>query len=134
MPALFNILADNPNPEDQWKSIRFPIDIDTSQYEPQKSIKVYMRKSLPLVYSKSALSVYSIAETSEQEVDQTLKNKNTITLNCTVVFWTQCMSTSKCSKSCQSMGASSFRWFHNGCCECVGSDCINYGINESRYN
>lgn len=24
------------------------------------------------------------------------------------------------------------RWFHDGCCECVGSTCINYGINESR--
>lgn len=24
------------------------------------------------------------------------------------------------------------RWFHDGCCECVGSKCINYGINESR--
>lgn len=25
-----------------------------------------------------------------------------------------------------------FRWFHDGCCECVGSTCINYGINDSR--
>lgn len=25
-----------------------------------------------------------------------------------------------------------FRWFHDGCCECVGSTCINYGVNESR--
>lgn len=24
------------------------------------------------------------------------------------------------------------RWFHDGCCECVGSTCINYGVNESR--
>lgn len=23
-------------------------------------------------------------------------------------------------------------WFHDGCCECVGSTCINYGINDSR--
>lgn len=30
------------------------------------------------------------------------------------------------------MGASSYRWFHDGCCECVGSTCVNYGINESR--
>lgn len=26
----------------------------------------------------------------------------------------------------------SCRWFHDGCCECVGHTCINYGINESR--
>ncbi len=25
-----------------------------------------------------------------------------------------------------------FRWFHDGCCECVGHQCINYGINQSR--
>lgn len=24
------------------------------------------------------------------------------------------------------------RWFFDGCCECVGSTCINYGVNESR--
>lgn len=44
----------------------------------------------------------------------------------------QCMSYSKCKSMCQSMGATSFRWFHDGCCECVGEHCINYGINESR--
>lgn len=32
-----------------------------------------------------------------------------------------------------SMGAKSYRWFHDGCCECVGDRCMNYGINESRY-
>ncbi|XP_030751462.1 LOW QUALITY PROTEIN: protein twisted gastrulation-like [Sitophilus oryzae] len=47
-------------------------------------------------------------------------------------FWAQCMSWTKCKSSCQSMGAESFRWFHDGCCECVGDKCINYGINESR--
>lgn len=25
-----------------------------------------------------------------------------------------------------------FSWFHDGCCECVGDKCLNYGINESR--
>lgn len=25
-----------------------------------------------------------------------------------------------------------FRWFHDGCCQCVGSLCVNYGLNESR--
>jgi hypothetical protein len=29
------------------------------------------------------------------------------------------------------MGANSYRWFHDGCCECVGT-CYNYGINDSR--
>lgn len=25
-----------------------------------------------------------------------------------------------------------YSWFHDGCCECVGSTCLNYGVNESR--
>ena len=56
-----------------------------------------------------------------------------VTLNCTVAYLTQCRSWGKCSFSCQTMGASSVRWFHNGCCECIGSTCINFGINESRW-
>lgn len=24
------------------------------------------------------------------------------------------------------------RWFFDGCCECVGSTCINYGLKDSR--
>ena len=58
--------------------------------------------------------------------------KDLITVNCTVAYMSQCMSWNKCKASCISMGASSYRWFHDGCCECVGHTCINYGINESR--
>lgn len=28
--------------------------------------------------------------------------------------------------------SSSSRWFQDGCCECVGHTCFNYGITESR--
>ena len=30
------------------------------------------------------------------------------------------------------MGASQYRWFPDACCECVGHNCKNYGINDSR--
>ena len=30
------------------------------------------------------------------------------------------------------MGAASYRWFNDGCCECIGHHCINYGLNEAR--
>ncbi|XP_068153370.1 protein twisted gastrulation-like [Drosophila tropicalis] len=53
-------------------------------------------------------------------------------LNCTVIYMNSCIRSSKCEQHCESMGASSYRWFHDGCCECVGSNCLNYGINESR--
>ncbi|KAG1689923.1 Protein twisted gastrulation [Nymphon striatum] len=55
-----------------------------------------------------------------------------VELNCTVAYMSKCLSWNKCKASCLSMGASSYRWFHDGCCECVGHKCINYGIGESR--
>ena len=60
-------------------------------------------------------------------------------VNCTAAYLTQCRSWLKCSDACRSMGASSFRWLHNGCCECIGSTLddtlgtlCSSGINESR--
>jgi len=53
-------------------------------------------------------------------------------VNCTVAFMSMCMPWEKCKRSCVSMGAISYRWFHDGCCECVGTHCLNYGINDSR--
>lgn len=68
-------------------------------------------------------------ENSAQEV---APMKDVITLNCSVVYMSHCLSWNKCKASCMSMGAKSYRWFHDGCCECVGDRCMNYGINESR--
>ncbi|KAG7156986.1 twisted gastrulation-like [Homarus americanus] len=55
-----------------------------------------------------------------------------VTVNCTVMYMSQCMSGSKCKATCTTTGATAYRWFFDGCCECVGSPCINYGVNESR--
>lgn len=65
--------------------------------------------------------------------DVTEPKSNIVTVNCTVAYQSQCMSWNKCKHHCQTMGSSSYRWFHDGCCECIGDTCINYGINESRY-
>ena len=43
-----------------------------------------------------------------------------------------CMPFNKCKSSCSSMGASAYRWFHDGCCQCVGPNCINFGLSESK--
>lgn len=71
-----------------------------------------------------------LSDTADEEIHP-LK-PNVMTVNCTVAFMAQCNSWNKCRASCQSMGATSYRWFHDGCCECIGDTCINYGINESR--
>lgn len=51
---------------------------------------------------------------------------------CVVAFINKQLSMSQCKHYCRSMGASSFRWFHEGCCECVGKFCIHYGINKPK--
>ncbi|KAH8302265.1 hypothetical protein KR044_004551 [Drosophila immigrans] len=55
-----------------------------------------------------------------------------IARNCTVLYLEQCTSWNKCRQTCYKTGATSYRWFHDGCCECVGGYCPSYGINESR--
>merc|ERR1712029_262506 len=67
-----------------------------------------------------------------EDLNTVIEVDNKVTVNCSVAYMAQCMSWNKCKASCTSMGASSYRWFHDGCCECVGSQCINYGINQSR--
>ncbi|KAJ8969498.1 hypothetical protein NQ314_001723 [Rhamnusium bicolor] len=110
VPALFDVLTELPDPHNRWNSTLFPVDIDISQYEAKKDFKLHMQGA-------------------EQDV---VPKQNIITFNCTVAFWSQCMSWTKCKSSCQSMGATSYRWFHDGCCECIGQNCINFGIDESR--
>lgn len=51
-------------------------------------------------------------------------------LKCTVAFINKHLSMTKCRLFCTSMGASVYRWFHNGCCECVGRNCVRYGIDK----
>lgn len=110
IPALFSVLTESPDSLNRWNIETFPLHIEHGQYA-YKEMKVRMLSA-------------------EQEVVPT--KHHVISLNCTVAFWSQCMSWTKCKNNCQSMGASSYRWFHDGCCECIGQYCINYGINESR--
>ncbi|KAL1116960.1 hypothetical protein AAG570_004288 [Ranatra chinensis] len=117
IPTLFDVLTSDPDTDRRWITFTYPVDFDLAMFKPQleKEIKYKTHNGL--------------AESAEQEVDPV----NMITLNCSVAYLSQCMSWNKCKGSCLSMGAASYRWFHDGCCECVGDKCINYGINESRY-
>ena len=63
-----------------------------------------------------------------------LAKDDLVTVNCSVVYLRECISASKCKNHCSSMGATSGRWFEDGCCQCIGHNCGvgAYGINESR--
>ena len=101
---MFQALTDQDDAQGRWSVVTFPIDLDMTSFMPA---------------SKTPAMSSSLEESK-------------VTVNCSVAYMAQCMSWNKCKASCRSMGATSYRWFHDGCCECVGSQCINNGINESR--
>ncbi|KAM7358548.1 protein twisted gastrulation-like [Cochliomyia hominivorax] len=106
VPELFDVLVSSPADELEysWNIFTFPVNLATNL----KTNKIY----------DSNMDLNEVKEES--------------TVNCTVVYFDHCISWNKCRQSCRSTGASSYRWFHDGCCECVGSTCLNYGVNESR--
>ncbi|XP_037823055.1 protein twisted gastrulation isoform X1 [Lucilia sericata] len=117
VPELFNVLVSSPSDDVDynWNIFTFQVDFDTVLSGPK------LEKD------------FNYFRTNDKNLDEALKERdNMITVNCTVIYLDQCTSWNKCRQSCQSTGASSYRWFHDGCCECVGSTCINYGVNESR--
>ncbi|XP_067004003.1 protein twisted gastrulation [Anabrus simplex] len=110
IPSLFAALTADVDP--RWQTITFPVDANLMAFLPKPEKEVKYRT---------------------QSADQDLVlGKNSTSENCTVVYMNQCSTWNKCMETCETMGSASYRWFHDGCCECVGSYCINYGINESR--
>lgn len=111
-PTLFQALTDQDDSQGRWSVFTFPIDIDMSAFMP-----INKKVVVPVV---------------AEDLNTVIEVDNKVTVNCSVAYMAQCMSWNKCKASCNSMGATSYRWFHDGCCECVGNQCINYGINQSR--
>lgn len=115
IPGLFKALTEDisvsDNDDDEWSVFTFPVDVD---------------------WKTDAADLPFSVPKQELDAPTELKEYITGTINCTVVFMKQCLSWNKCKANCQSMGAMSYRWFHDGCCECVGSTCLNYGINNNR--
>lgn len=112
IPQLFQALTTEADSQKRWSIVTFPVDINQAAFLPTKKKDIVMDAA--------------------QAQQSTIPDDSLVTVNCTVAYMAQCMSWNKCKASCTSMGASSYRWFHDGCCECVGHQCINYGINQSR--
>ncbi|XP_030379739.1 protein twisted gastrulation [Scaptodrosophila lebanonensis] len=103
VPELFDTIT--AEDDDQWTTIRFP-----------------MRAGLKR----------RMEEGNDSYAMDVIGHKPAASVNCTVIYINTCIRSHKCKQQCESMGANSYRWFHDGCCECVGANCLNYGINESR--
>lgn len=84
------------------------------------------------LWDKLTFEVDDYKKKAPVHVQDTLAEPQFVTFNCTVAFLKNEIGDRKCEKSCMSMGASSYRWFNNGCCECVGHGCLKYGVNEPR--
>ncbi|XP_033228567.1 twisted gastrulation protein homolog 1-A-like [Belonocnema kinseyi] len=111
VPNLFHALTADPDPEGRWASFTYQ-DSHFSQSIKAESVqtKNFVRED-----------IFVNEDISVQNAD-----------NCTVAYISDCSSLHTCKTSCSGLGATSFRWFHNGCCECIGQHCFNYGLNESR--
>ncbi|CAL1261974.1 unnamed protein product [Larinioides sclopetarius] len=109
-PDLFSVLTEEKDSLLRWTSYTFPVEVSFISLD--KDVKFITAKATDSNGGQGQLEPMAV--------------------NCTVAYMSQCMPWNKCKDSCCSMGASSYRWFHDGCCECVGSTCVNYGINESR--
>lgn len=107
--SLWDAVTGSPSDE-RWDMFTYPVDL-----HPAEVIRT--RPPNPnLVHQETMV------------VDKADK----VTVNCTVAFLSECMSKTKCKKYCPTMGATSARWFADGCCECVGHNCRDYGVNEAR--
>ncbi|VDN03476.1 unnamed protein product [Thelazia callipaeda] len=97
-----------------------------------------------IVFDKVALvnkvgSTYTFPALSEHSFDRRSQNIKILErthseVNCTVVYLDKCMSHKQCSRQCLILGASMLRWFHTGCCECIGHTCLPYGSTAARFS
>ncbi|CAG9857823.1 unnamed protein product [Phyllotreta striolata] len=102
-------------------------------YEPDKLSTVEdLDGPIPELF-KALLEIDDTKHWSTETYENYYTNSkgNLMNTNCSVIWWNNCMSFRKCKQSCNSVGANSLRLFHNGCCECVGEKCINYGRSKS---
>ncbi|XP_018006681.1 protein twisted gastrulation [Hyalella azteca] len=110
--TLFRAIASAPDEYNMWTYYTFPIDdtLDEHARKTQRSIRIEV---LP-----------------QNGVEPVAGGRTQV--NCTVMYHSQCISVTKCHDYCSRRGAASYRYFFDGCCECVGLYCLNYGLNESK--
>ncbi|KAK9878105.1 hypothetical protein WA026_020747 [Henosepilachna vigintioctopunctata] len=110
IPALFKALAQEPRRDDSWTSETIRLKIDLSRHIAGKTWNFQM-----------------ISHGTRIE-----KGGNFFIADCTVIFKNECIGIDRCKNICLTMGSSGYRWFHNGCCQCLGESCYNFGLSEGK--
>lgn len=109
---LFNVLTETDDIHGRWSVLTSTTGLELSHPE-YGQIEIAFR-------------VQDINKTIISYDDSLEKKK------CILAFINKHLNMNQCKRYCTSMGASFFRWFHDGCCECVGKFCLNYGIDQPK--
>lgn len=116
IPELFDVLTEEKDKEMRWTTYTYPAHYDALYFKPGHGMLDVNFGAAEKDHNRKSI------------IQQGKKDDN-----CTVAFMSDCLSLKRCKMSCQSMGASRYRWFHeHGCCQCIGSACINYGLNKPK--
>ncbi|XP_068892703.1 twisted gastrulation protein homolog 1-A-like [Tenebrio molitor] len=106
IPGLFNVLTEYPDDLNRWTAITFANYVNLKNHDK--------------------------IELDSEETELSTNFAGPRIFNCTVIYINSCVTLPKCKRSCYTMGAYSYRWFYNGCCECVGEYCIPFGLEIKR--
>ncbi|KAF4788884.1 Twisted gastrulation protein 1 [Turdus rufiventris] len=113
IPSLFRALTEGDT-QLNWNIVSFPVAEELSHHENLVSFLETVNQPQHQNVSVPNNNVHTPYSSDKEHM-------------CTVVYFDDCMSIHQCKISCESMGASKYRWFHNACCECIGPECIDYG-------
>ncbi|XP_048794547.1 twisted gastrulation protein homolog 1 isoform X1 [Lagopus muta] len=113
IPSLFRALTEGDT-QLNWNIVSFPVAEELSHHENLVSFLETVNQPQHQNVSVPSNNIHAPYSSDKEHM-------------CTVVYFDDCMSIHQCKISCESMGASKYRWFHNACCECIGPECIDYG-------
>ncbi|XP_039273365.1 twisted gastrulation protein homolog 1-A-like [Styela clava] len=126
-PELFRALTDEPIPQLKYQIVKFPVmgELAFHHHKNSDDTPIVIEHVSGKGWTYSGMSATEYWEHVQEELHG--RGNFTEPMLCTVSYFDKCISLEECHMSCDSMGAASFRWFHNGCCECVGPSCLNSG-------
>ncbi|XP_071478076.1 twisted gastrulation protein homolog 1-B-like [Diadema antillarum] len=126
-PSLFNALTQfglgKPLPEAHWT-----VDRVTPEEEGVNIDVLLSNRGVPVSGDRTEDTVTSTkVTTTVASVNETSAAEDV----CVVAYVNACLGLEKCVNACLHMGASRYRWFHTGCCECIGHTCLSFGKNKA---